>query len=408
MKRNLKTVCKLNNRILGGLTGWVLQGLLILLVTGVFNSAVSQFTVSKPVQGATLYAGSHGEIEWSGATAGSYDIFLQVYEGFFWNNVTTLYQNTWLNSSGNLLFTVPTVASETSDYRIDVRYNWDWTSSNSGTFSILNSLPSATNVFPPSGNTGIGTISPNRPIHVVGDARATGNIRSGDTVAIDTGRRLLVADGTAGTPAFRFSAENGVGMYRAGSNDLRLVTAGGNRLRFTNSYVRSYVRHRFADGTAGSPGLNFASNTNTGIWRPAGRIIGFSTNGTERIRINENGYLGIGTKSPTDELSINGDFQTREIIITQQSSDWPDYVFDPDYMLKGLLELEAFIAENRHLPEIPAAREINEQGQNLGEIQRLLLKKIEELTLYMILMKNDQDGLLDKYSILFDKINRLK
>ncbi|TVR17217.1 MAG: hypothetical protein EA391_05410 [Balneolaceae bacterium] len=386
----------------------LITGVFFLLMIGALHTANAQFfTVSKPIQGSTLNAGDWAETEWSGATAGSYDIYLQVYEDFWWYTVTTLYENQWLASSGSLYWQVPTGLSESSDYRINIQYNWDWTSSYSGTFAIQNSPP-ATSIFPSSGNTGIETTSPSRPLHVVGDARATGNIRSGDTVAIDTGRRLLTANGSASIPAFMFSAEDGVGMYRAGSSDLRLVTGGGNRLRLTNSYVQSYVRHLFYDGTATSPGLNFASDTNTGLWRPDSNTIGFSTNGTERLRVTPTGNVGIGLSSVNEQLVVDGDIKTKEMIITQQSSDWPDYVFDPDYMLKDLLELGAYVAENRRLPGMPSAGDIDEQGQNLGDVQRLLLEKIEELTLYMISMKREQVQLLEDYEALFWELKRVK
>ena len=66
---------------------------------------------------------------------------------------------------------------------------------------------------------------------------------------------------------------------------------------------------------------------------------------------------------------------------------WPDYVFEKEYPLPDLLDVESFITENKHLPEIPSATEIEKDGQDLGEMNRLLLQKVEELTLYLIEMK---------------------
>jgi hypothetical protein len=63
---------------------------------------------------------------------------------------------------------------------------------------------------------------------------------------------------------------------------------------------------------------------------------------------------------------------------------WPDYVFHTDYLLRPLPEVEQFIRQNNHLPEVPSEKEVTENGLDLGENQSVLLKKIEELTLYLI------------------------
>jgi hypothetical protein len=62
----------------------------------------------------------------------------------------------------------------------------------------------------------------------------------------------------------------------------------------------------------------------------------------------------------------------------------PDYVFEPDYQLRPLTELGAYVAQEKHLPDIPSAQEIKKQGVNVSELQMQLLKKIEELTLYAV------------------------
>ncbi len=65
-------------------------------------------------------------------------------------------------------------------------------------------------------------------------------------------------------------------------------------------------------------------------------------------------------------------------------TDWPDYVFDAGYRLMPLSEVEGYIAENGHLPQMPSAMEVEQEGADLGEMNRLLLQKVEELTLYII------------------------
>lgn len=94
------------------------------------------------------------------------------------------------------------------------------------------------------------------------------------------------------------------------------------------------------------------------------------------------GLVGIGTSSPTEMLSVNGKIRAHEIKI--EIAGWPDYVFSKKHQLIPLIELEQFIDRNHHLPEIPSALAVEKDGLNLGEMNKKLLQKIEELTLYLI------------------------
>ena len=102
-----------------------------------------------------------------------------------------------------------------------------------------------------------------------------------------------------------------------------------------------------------------------------------------------NGNLGIGTASPTEKLSVNGKIRAHEIKV--ETSGWPDYVFAKGYQLPSLEETEKQIKEKGHLPGIPSAEEVKANGIDLGEMNAKLLKKIEELTLYMIEMKKENE-----------------
>ena len=107
------------------------------------------------------------------------------------------------------------------------------------------------------------------------------------------------------------------------------------------------------------------------------------------LRAIENGNVGIGVINPTEKLSVKGKIRAQEIKV--ETTNWPDYVFDPSYNHSSLSELENFIKENKHLPEIPSAKEVEENGVSLGEMNAKLLKKIEELTLYVIELKKDSE-----------------
>lgn len=98
--------------------------------------------------------------------------------------------------------------------------------------------------------------------------------------------------------------------------------------------------------------------------------------------IKGDGSVGIGTTTTsTYKLSVNGTIRSKEVKV---EANWSDFVFDNDYELRTLEEVEEHINEMGHLPEIPSEAEVTENGINLGEMDAKLLQKIEELTLYMI------------------------
>lgn len=101
-----------------------------------------------------------------------------------------------------------------------------------------------------------------------------------------------------------------------------------------------------------------------------------------RMIINAAGNVGIGTISPQELLSVKGNIRAHQIKV--ETTNWPDYVFQPEYDLKSLESVEKYINENGHLPELPKAEVIHKEGYSLNEMDKILLKKIEELTLYII------------------------
>ena len=118
----------------------------------------------------------------------------------------------------------------------------------------------------------------------------------------------------------------------------------------------------------------------------------FNINGTNRIAIHSNGNVGIGTPLPQQKLDVagsiranglivNGNIRAHEIVVTTTGAD---FVFAEEYRLRPLSEVKTFIAENKHLPEIKSAQEMQEDGVGINELQVQLLQKIEELTLYII------------------------
>ena len=94
------------------------------------------------------------------------------------------------------------------------------------------------------------------------------------------------------------------------------------------------------------------------------------------------GNVGIGTNTPDEKLTVNGNIHSKEVHV--DLNNWPDYVFTKEYDLLTQQELAEYIKKNGHLPNIPSAKEVDENGISLGVMNAKLLEKIEELTLYML------------------------
>jgi hypothetical protein len=97
--------------------------------------------------------------------------------------------------------------------------------------------------------------------------------------------------------------------------------------------------------------------------------------------VTESG-VGIKTSNPNCALDVNGTIRSKEVKI--EATGWSDFVFNEDYNLKSLSEVETHIKEHKHLPDIPSENEVLKNGISLGDMQAKLLQKIEELTLYVI------------------------
>lgn len=121
--------------------------------------------------------------------------------------------------------------------------------------------------------------------------------------------------------------------------------------------------------------------------------IAIFTNGANRVFIDAAGNVGIGTDNPTYKLSVRGNIRSNEVVV---ETGWADYVFANDYKLKTLDEVENFIRRHKHLPNIPSAEEIEKNGLHVGDVQKRMMEKIEELTLYMIDLKKEIEQLKSK------------
>lgn len=131
-----------------------------------------------------------------------------------------------------------------------------------------------------------------------------------------------------------------------------------------------------AGATSATPKMTIHANGNVGIG---------TTEGTFRLSVA--GQTKIGTKAPTGThadamLAVDGKMVAKSMYVTQQN--WADFVFDKDYNMPTLYEIETYYKANGHLPLIPSAAEVKENGVDLGEMNKLLLQKVEELTILMV------------------------
>jgi hypothetical protein len=124
----------------------------------------------------------------------------------------------------------------------------------------------------------------------------------------------------------------------------------------------------------------------------------------------KDGKIGIGTNMPDELLTVKGKIHTQEVLVDLNGAVAPDFVFEtfftgksttnPTYKLPTLKELEVYLKENHHLPEIPSGKEITKNGLSLKQMNLLLLQKIEELTLYTLQQQKELDRLKEQVKLL--------
>ncbi|MCX6199922.1 MAG: hypothetical protein NTY88_12000 [Bacteroidetes bacterium] len=178
------------------------------------------------------------------------------------------------------------------------------------------------------------------------------------------------------------------------------ITGWNGQIRFGRKYTdggeQCTMRHIIADNyTTGELDIMPAVETDPDK-------IGSANHLTNIVHIK--GRMVIGekkiTSTPHDnaQLFVDGKIVAKYVVVTE--SNWADHVFNRDYALRSLPELENYIAQNHHLPEVPSECEVEEKGVNVGEMNATLLKKIEELTLYVLAQQKQMDKMKEQLNVL--------
>ena len=208
------------------------------------------------------------------------------------------------------------------------------------------------------GNVGIGTAEPNAKLTIEGGTfnfNVTSNY-GGDYPTDNANYDNVIAIGGIG-------AEAGLKIYKQNSGNSPTFLGGAN-------YIDTYV-FEMTDANGADPdgGILFGATGNDDVFENV-------------MTIRGNKRVGIGTTTPTDMLTVAGNIHGQEVKVTVDAG--ADFVFNENYPIKKLEEVESFVKQNKHLPEIAPAAEMEANGIELGEMNIKLLQKIEELTLYLI------------------------
>jgi len=202
-----------------------------------------------------------------------------------------------------------------------------------------------------------------------------------------------LASGTwAIQPEWHFGGESGFFVNRNGWMGVGVSNPMSKQhIKLDNEFIiiqrensSNYAGHYYATGESNSLTYNFFTGLreNTNDYR----VFNGQTATDALVIKSNNNYVGIGTLNPDAMLAVKGTIHTQEVKV--DLNGWSDYVFKADYRLPSLTNVKAYIDKNHHLPDVPSEQEVAKQGVNLGEMNKLLLKKVEELTLY--LFRQDQ------------------
>lgn len=228
------------------------------------------------------------------------------------------------------------------------------------------------------------------------------NNTGSDILTIRNDNKLIYTDGTQAAGKVLTSDANGVASWQTVSGGSSQWTTAGSNIHFATGNVgigtttpdtRLHVAGslKVVDGTQGAGKVLTSDANGVASWQTAGISSQWITSGstiyysTGKVLIGDPNLAGFKGTPGSYQLYVQGGILTEKVkAAVATSADWADYVFEENYKLKGLKEVEQFIKTNKHLPNVPSAQEVVKEGVDMAKMDAKLLEKIEELTLYVI------------------------
>jgi len=280
-----------------------------------------------------------------------------------------------------------------------------------------------------NGRVGIGTSSPNAKLsvivdtlqhglsvlsphfgntylsHVNGNSYIAGKNLIFRTTNTNTERMRVTSNGYVGVgvtnPLQRFHTLGNIrldgrtiylGAFQTISgNNASALYFDGNHSTVTQFILRDKENDQYGRLYGSGDGANFGlldGDANWGIRLAKDAYTSFHIDNSEKMRILENGNVGIGTNSPNSKLAVNGNIRSREVLV--ETANWPDYVFKEEYKLPTLVEEEEFIATNGHLSGFDSEAEMN-GTITVGDVTKKQQEKIEQMMLHLITISKEME-----------------
>ncbi len=322
-------------------------------------------------------------VKWDGVNTLDYNATTQINPG--WHAQAAVkgnyFNQTFDGSDFTMYSSVVVSQTEFDNYK---SYGNDW-------WIVCSTLPAFSSsglTIADNGNVGIGTASPSTKLDIVSGNADGINFKYNQGYG-NSSIGLLYDSGSDVGNSMAFKINNATG---SAAERLRILGNGNIGIGTTSPTYKLDINSSGVNGLklSGYQSNNFITlnnvlSENNRSFRLIAGIDNVGYNGfsildtytnISRFVIDNVGNIGIGTTNPDEKLTVKGKIHTQEVKVDLQGACVPDYVFANDYQLKTLPQVEQYIKENSHLPEIPSALEIEKNGLMLAEMNMSLLKKL--------------------------------